>query len=478
DAEEQGEPEHASTSTTDHPGQEAPAPRAATGTVPSAETVAEPEPEESSAPSEFIDWVPGVGRTAPEIAQTAARRGSAPRPAESAYPQVHMAERPPAPNTGSRPAPVRPATPNGQAGPLPQHGAPMMSGAAGQHVGCSAQAPSAPPQPHRPMDPGAAGAQVGYPGPHGAHPPHSGGPPHGAPPLSPHHGQRPAPSTAGPGTPGALALPGLVCGNGHANSPERAVCRVCHAPLQGPTRTVARPPLGTIWTSYGERVVLDRTAILGRRPRASRVSAQDVPQLITVPSPQQDISRSHLELRLEGWHVVAIDLGTTNGTTLHRAGFDPARLRAREGVVLRDGDALDLGDGVHLRYGEKARARARPLRRPGCPDTSTSSCWAPAVSPMCSSTGSSARSGGWRSRCCCRTCSTSRCGGCSTPRPTSWPRCRPIPRSSRSIRRRSPTITARTSSWSTARAPTTGSASARSGSPSRRRCASGCRSPE
>ncbi|SLM99140.1 hypothetical protein FM106_17005 [Brachybacterium faecium] len=362
DAEEQGEPEHASTSTTDHPGQEAPAPRAATGTVPSAETVAEPEPEESSAPSEFIDWVPGVGRTAPEIAQTAARRGSAPRPAESAYPQVHMAERPPAPNTGSRPAPVRPATPNGQAGPLPQHGAPMMSGAAGQHVGYSAQAPSAPPQPHRPMDPGAAGAQVGYPGPHGAHPPHSGGPPHGAPPqagpparpLSPHHGQHPAPSTAGPGTPGALALPGLVCGNGHANSPERAVCRVCHAPLQGPTRTVARPPLGTIWTSYGERVVLDRTAILGRRPRASRVSAQDVPQLITVPSPQQDISRSHLELRLEGWHVVAIDLGTTNGTTLHRAGFDPARLRAREGVVLRDGDALDLGDGVHLRYGEKA----------------------------------------------------------------------------------------------------------------------------
>lgn len=132
------------------------------------------------------------------------------------------------------------------------------------------------------------------------------------------------------------------------------MCRVCHAPLQGPTRTVARPPLGTIWTSYGERVVLDRTAILGRRPRASRVSAQDVPQLITVPSPQQDISRSHLELRLEGWHVVAIDLGTTNGTTLHRAGFDPARLRAREGVVLRDGDALDLGDGVHLRYGEKA----------------------------------------------------------------------------------------------------------------------------
>ena len=100
--------------------------------------------------------------------------------------------------------------------------------------------------------------------------------------------------------------------------------------------------------------MLDRSAIVGRRPRASRVSVHDVPQLVTVPSPQQDISRSHLELRLEGWHVVALDLGTTNGTTLYREGADPLRLRPREGVVLHEGDVLDLGDGVHLRMRERA----------------------------------------------------------------------------------------------------------------------------
>ena len=151
-----------------------------------------------------------------------------------------------------------------------------------------------------------------------------------------------------------MALPGLVCANGHANSPERSACRLCAAPLSGPTRTVARPPLGAVVVSTGEGFVLDRTAVIGRRPRASRVSGSDVPQLITVPSPQQDISRSHLELRLEGWHVVALDLGTTNGTTLHREGYEPLRLRAREGVVLHDGDLLDLGDEVHLTYGEKS----------------------------------------------------------------------------------------------------------------------------
>lgn len=110
------------------------------------------------------------------------------------------------------------------------------------------------------------------------------------------------------------------------------------------------PPtaLGTVDISTGGGFVLDRSAVIGRRPRASRVSADDVPQLVTVPSPQQDISRSHLELRLEGWRVIALDMGTTNGTTLERPGMEPVRLRAGEGVVLGEGDRLDLGDGVRL----------------------------------------------------------------------------------------------------------------------------------
>lgn len=147
-------------------------------------------------------------------------------------------------------------------------------------------------------------------------------------------------------------MSGLVCPNGHANSPERTACGACGSALTGTPRMVARPPLGAIDLSTGERIVLDRSVILGRRPRASRVSAHDVPRLVTVPSPQQDISRSHLELRLEGWHVVAFDLGTTNGTTLYRDGMEPVRLRSREGVVLREGDVLDLGDGLQLRMGE------------------------------------------------------------------------------------------------------------------------------
>ncbi|MGP5077563.1 FHA domain-containing protein [Brachybacterium alimentarium] len=151
-----------------------------------------------------------------------------------------------------------------------------------------------------------------------------------------------------------VVLTGLVCRNGHANSAERSRCRACEAPLDGPARRVARPPLGAIELSTGEHFVLDRPAIVGRRPRASRADGRQAPQLITVPSPQQDVSRSHLELRLEGWHVVAIDLGSTNGTTLQREGADRLWLRPQDGIVLHDGDRLDLGDDVRLRLRERS----------------------------------------------------------------------------------------------------------------------------
>lgn len=276
-----------------------PAPAAAPGPA-SAPSAASAEPAPSAAAPvpeqtgpDFIDWVPGVGRAAPEIAQTAAHRQAHPPIAPAPYPQVHM--------------PQRPAQP-----PAPQASA----------------RPATPAAPARPAAPGPAA-----PGPSGAQ---------GTSGLSPSRADAAQ----------QVTLPGLLCPHGHANAPERQVCTACRLPLQGPVRPVTRPPLGRVLVSTGGGFVLDRSAIVGRRPRASRVSVAAMPQLITVPSPQQDISRSHLELRLEGWHVLAIDLGTTNGTTLHRPRTEPLRLRPRDGVALHHEDQLDLGDGVLLRIQE------------------------------------------------------------------------------------------------------------------------------
>ncbi|MGC3955279.1 MAG: FHA domain-containing protein [Propionicimonas sp.] len=97
-------------------------------------------------------------------------------------------------------------------------------------------------------------------------------------------------------------------------------------------------------------VVLEHGAILGTRPRLARVQGSNVPQLITVSSPSQEISRSHLELRVEGSSVLAIDLNSTNGTLLLRSGAEPVRLQPGEANLLVSGDRLDLGDGVVVEF--------------------------------------------------------------------------------------------------------------------------------
>ncbi|WP_127473776.1 FHA domain-containing protein [Microbacterium sulfonylureivorans] len=108
-----------------------------------------------------------------------------------------------------------------------------------------------------------------------------------------------------------------------------------------------RPPApGRIRVSTGQVMTLDRTVVIGRRPRSTRVSGTDLPHLVAVDSPQQDISRSHVELRVEGDSILATDLHTTNGTTLLRPGVDPMRLHPGEGTVVVPGDVIDLGDGI------------------------------------------------------------------------------------------------------------------------------------
>ncbi|AXH34058.1 FHA domain-containing protein [Humibacter sp. BT305] len=110
--------------------------------------------------------------------------------------------------------------------------------------------------------------------------------------------------------------------------------------------------LGRIVLSTGETHVLDRPVIIGRRPRANRVQGDRMPLLIAVDSPEQDISRNHLEVRLEGRHVLVADMRTTNGSVLHREGTPPLRLSPDEAVLVLSDDLVDLGDGVTVRFEE------------------------------------------------------------------------------------------------------------------------------
>jgi len=173
---------------------------------------------------------------------------------------------------------------------------------------------------------------------------------------------------AGPGTPAPAAdhpvagppLVARLCASGHPNPPSREHCASCGLPLSGQTQTVARPPLGrvrvTVGDGEGQVFALDRPLVVGRRPRSPKGAGGGgdaaLHRIVTVPSPQQDISRSHVEVRLEGWNVLAVDLNTTNGTTLLRSGQSPLRLHPGDPQLVVSGDVVDLGDGVTLAFEE------------------------------------------------------------------------------------------------------------------------------
>ena len=71
---------------------------------------------------------------------------------------------------------------------------------------------------------------------------------------------------------------------------------------------------------------------------------------VTVPSPEQDVSRTHVEVRLEGWQVLAVDKGSTNGTTVTIPGHGTQRLRPDLPFPLPVGAVLSLADEVSISF--------------------------------------------------------------------------------------------------------------------------------
>jgi hypothetical protein len=162
---------------------------------------------------------------------------------------------------------------------------------------------------------------------------------------------RPAASGAEAATPPADVLAGhdgtTVQGGEVAALGGRLPERAGHAVL-GPlvVAAPATPARARIALSTGDRVSLVRPVLLGRAPQASRVTSAQVPQLVTLPSPMQDISRTHAEVRMDGDDVVLTDLCSTNGVLVVRPAAAPQRLQPGEATVLEPGVLVDLGEGI------------------------------------------------------------------------------------------------------------------------------------
>ncbi|MBE7324996.1 FHA domain-containing protein [Nocardioides sp. Y6] len=100
--------------------------------------------------------------------------------------------------------------------------------------------------------------------------------------------------------------------------------------------------------SHGATVPVDGPVLVGRAPSARAGSPGA--RLVTVPSPHQEVSSNHVEIRpgdgLDLGTAVAVDLGSTNGTVVAHPGLPARDLKPGEPYALLPGAVVDLGDGV------------------------------------------------------------------------------------------------------------------------------------
>ncbi|MFC6355182.1 FHA domain-containing protein [Luethyella okanaganae] len=115
----------------------------------------------------------------------------------------------------------------------------------------------------------------------------------------------------------------------------------------------AQDPRVHIVLPDGETDALERPVVVGRAPRAGTVAGGTMPRLVTVDSADQDISRTHLQFRLEGDSVVVTDLHSRNGTLIVLPGKSPRKLRAGEPTTVIAGTIVDLGGGIVFRVVEE-----------------------------------------------------------------------------------------------------------------------------
>jgi hypothetical protein len=123
-------------------------------------------------------------------------------------------------------------------------------------------------------------------------------------------------------------------------------------PGQPPAPPVTARPVARLVFSTGEALDVDRPVLVGRAPETRHSQETGAPRLVAVPSPHQEISSTHLEIRpgsgADHGSAVVTDLGSTNGTLLIQPGLPPEDLKAGVAVQLIPGAVVDLGDGVTI----------------------------------------------------------------------------------------------------------------------------------
>lgn len=176
-------------------------------------------------------------------------------------------------------------------------------------------------------------------------------PPTVAPPVVPPPPSMPPPTREPVDEPTELLVPPPPQGDGFF---DQEALPDLPAPEAVPPRPPGPPPSapveaghGVLLISTGDRVVLDRGAVLGRSPEWN---GADERHLVTVVGHFGDVSRSHVGVTVGGGLVQVEDLGSTNGTLVTQPGASQHLLRVGVPEVLEPGALVTLSRDVSFTY--------------------------------------------------------------------------------------------------------------------------------
>lgn len=157
---------------------------------------------------------------------------------------------------------------------------------------------------------------------------------------------------------GGVEVPGIRCSRGHFNHPRALYCTACgiattqqtHILVRGP-----RPSLGVLVLDDGSTYSLDTGYVIGASPEGDDAVVRGDERPLRLPSPEDQISPVHAEVRLVDWDVHIIDRGSSSGTFVLPPG-------AQQWQPVTPGSPAVLVPNSHLACGRRVFAFESHLR--------------------------------------------------------------------------------------------------------------------
>jgi len=144
------------------------------------------------------------------------------------------------------------------------------------------------------------------------------------------------------------------CPNQHVNPPAAALCRLCREPISPsePLEVVPQPALASVLLPDGRSVPIDGNLVIGRSPTAPAAHLTTEASALWPLDVGNDVSRTHVVVRANGWVLEAVDCESSGQTVLVSAlapRAEPTLLEPWVPHELAVGDVLYLGGPTQLR---------------------------------------------------------------------------------------------------------------------------------